>query len=98
MARSRSERECEQRDSSRAAQTRIDVTYPLPGRSCSKRPWRSEAVGGEKSWDERWIGVKVLSNISIAGSPRNAFWCSVAKLTGGGRATEWAGSPHGYPA
>ena len=31
----------------------------------------------EKLWDELWIGVKGQSNSVIAGSPRNAFRCSV---------------------
>ena len=34
-------------------------------------------MGGEKSWDELWIGVKVLSNLSISGSRRNVFRDSV---------------------
>ena len=32
----------------------------------------------EKVLDELWIGVKGQSNTVIAGSPRNAFRCSVA--------------------
>ena len=31
-----------------------------------------------KSSDELWVGVKGQSNLVIAGSPRNAFRCSVA--------------------
>ena len=34
----------------------------------------------EKFWDELWIGVKCQSNAEIAGSPRNAFRCSVVRL------------------
>ena len=30
-----------------------------------------------KSSDELWVGVKGQSNLVIAGSPRNAFRCSV---------------------
>ena len=32
----------------------------------------------EKFLDELWIGVKGQSNYVIAGSPRNAYRCSVA--------------------
>jgi hypothetical protein len=34
-------------------------------------------VNGEKFWDELWIGVKVLPNLSISGSRRNVFRDSV---------------------
>ena len=39
--------------------------------------------------DELWIGVKGQSNSVIAGSPRNAFRCSVTCFFAGGRATGW---------
>ena len=32
----------------------------------------------KKCLDELWVGVKGQSNFVIAGSPRNAFRCSVA--------------------
>jgi hypothetical protein len=32
----------------------------------------------ENGLDELWVGVKCQSNTEIAGSPRNAFRCSVA--------------------
>ena len=32
----------------------------------------------ENGSDELWVGVKCQSNTEIAGSPRNAFRCSVA--------------------
>ena len=35
-------------------------------------------MGVEKPSDDLWIGVKGQSNSVIAGSPRNAFRCSVA--------------------
>ena len=35
-------------------------------------------MGVEKPPDDLWIGVKGQSNFVIAGSPRNAFRCSVA--------------------
>lgn len=39
--------------------------------------WRTEPVDVEKSSDDLWVGVKGQSNSVIAGSPRNAFRCSV---------------------
>ena len=39
--------------------------------------WRSEPTDVEKSADELWLGVKCQSNPELAGSPRNAFRCSV---------------------
>ncbi len=35
----------------------------------------------ENLWDELCVGVKGQSNSVIAGSPRNAFRCSVAWFT-----------------
>ena len=32
----------------------------------------------EDGWDELWVAVKCQSNLEIAGSPRNAFRCSLA--------------------
>lgn len=40
-------------------------------------------MSGEKFWDELWIGVKVLSNLSISGSRRNVFRDSVASRPAG---------------
>ncbi len=39
--------------------------------------WRSEPVVDAIAWDELWKVVKCQSNLEIAGSPRNACWCSV---------------------
>ena len=33
----------------------------------------------EECSDELWVGVKCQSNTEIAGSPRNAFRCSVTR-------------------
>ena len=54
-------------------------------------------MNGEKFWDELWIGVKVLPNLSISGSHRNAFRGSVVLIAGGGRATDWDGGEQSYP-
>jgi hypothetical protein len=43
-----------------------------------KTTWRPERVLVEKSSDELRVGVKGLSNLEIARTPRNAFRCSVA--------------------
>ena len=40
--------------------------------------WRTEPTSVENGGDELWVGVKGQSNFVIAGSPRNAFRCSVA--------------------
>ena len=40
--------------------------------------WRTEPTRVENLGDELWVGVKGQSNSVIAGSPRNAFRCSVA--------------------
>ena len=40
--------------------------------------WRREPTSVENGGDDLWIGVKGQSNFVIAGSPRNAFRCSVA--------------------
>ena len=42
-----------------------------------KAKWRSAPTDVEKSADEVWLGVKCQSNPELAGSPRNAFRCSV---------------------
>ena len=42
-----------------------------------KTTWRSELMEVENFWDELSVGVKGQSNSVIAGSPRNAFRCSV---------------------
>ena len=44
----------------------------------SKTPWRAEPTLVENRGDDLWIGVKGQANSVIAGSPRNAFRCSVA--------------------
>ena len=43
-----------------------------------KTAWRTEPTNVEKLGDDLWLGVKGQSNSVIAGSPRNAFRCSVA--------------------
>jgi hypothetical protein len=45
--------------------------------------WRPEPTRVENLGDELWVGVKGQSNSVIAGSPRNAFRCSVACCLGG---------------
>ena len=40
--------------------------------------WRPEPTRVENLGDDLWLGVKGQSNYVIAGSPRNAFRCSVA--------------------
>lgn len=45
--------------------------------------WRPEPTRVENLGDELWVGVKGQSNSVIAGSPRNAFRCSVACFPGG---------------
>ena len=40
--------------------------------------WRTEPTSVENGGDDVWVGVKGQSNSVIAGSPRNAFRCSVA--------------------
>ena len=40
--------------------------------------WRTAPASVENGGDELWVGVKGQSNSVIAGSPRNAFRCSVA--------------------
>jgi hypothetical protein len=42
-----------------------------------KTAWRTEPTTVEKVGDDLWLGVKGQSNSVIAGSPRNAFGCSV---------------------
>ena len=45
----------------------------------------------ENGLDELWVGVKCQSNSEIAGSPRNAFRCSLSLLSLGGRALNGLG-------
>src|SRR3977135_2556168 len=63
---------------SRVVRTRSGVIYPWPARSAGKTVWRREPTRVENLGDELWVGVKGQSNSVIAGSPRNAFRCSVA--------------------
>ena len=44
---------------------------------------RPEPVVGEMAWDDLWLGVIYLSNLEIAGSPRNIFGYSVSNLSVG---------------
>ena len=50
---------------------------------------RPGPVVGEMAWEDLWLGVICLSNLEIAGSPRDIFRYSLSVLTYGGRATEW---------
>ena len=59
--------------------------------------WRTEPVHVEKCLDELWIGVKGQSNPVIAGSLRNSFRASLAKLVCGGRATDCSRALTGVP-
>jgi hypothetical protein len=45
--------------------------------------WRPEPTRVENLGDELWVGVKGQSNSVIAGSPRNAFRCSVVCFSPG---------------
>ena len=49
-----------------------------------------------KSSDELWVGVKGQSNSVIAGSPRNAFRCSVACFLPEVELLDGRGAPQGY--
>ena len=42
----------------------------------------------EDGSEELWLAVKCQSNTEIAGSPRNAFRCSVLVESDGGRALD----------
>ena len=42
-----------------------------------KSAWRPAPTSVENGGDDLWLGVKGQSNSVIAGSPRNAFRCSV---------------------
>jgi hypothetical protein len=44
-----------------------------------------------KCSDELWVGVKCQTNQEIAGSPRNAFRCSLGTYPLGGRALNGLG-------
>ncbi len=46
--------------------------------------------------DDLWLGVICQSNQVIAGSPRNAFTCSLATRTEGVEILEGMPSPQGY--
>ena len=61
-----------------------------------KLTWRSEPTNVEKLGDELWVGVKVQSNLEIAGSPRNSFRASLLAKSGGGRALDRLGPSQGY--
>jgi len=50
----------------------------------------------EECSEELWLAVKCQSNTEIAGSPRNAFRCSVSYEFSGGRALDGLGAPPGY--
>src|SRR5262250_2751024 len=63
---------------SRMLETRSGVIYPWAGWSAGKTAWRTEPTRVENLGDDLSVGVKGQSNSVIAGSPRNAFRCSVA--------------------
>jgi len=71
--------------------TRNRVSYPWPEWSGSKDPWRLEPTSIAKGGEELWIGVKCQSNAEIAGSPRNAFGCSLRVNCSGCRALNGLG-------
>ena len=48
-------------------------------------------MAGTKAWDELWVEVKCQPNPEIAGSPRNAFRCSLGQQVDGGRALNGLG-------
>ena len=50
----------------------------------------------EKGSDELWVGVKGLSNLEIARTPRNVFRYSVVQECAGGRALIGLGPFTGY--
>ena len=50
----------------------------------------------EKFSDELWVGVKGQSNFVIAGSPRNAFRCSVAVFVSEVELLDGRGALKGY--
>lgn len=62
---------------SRRQQTRNRASYPWTGRGSASAVLRPEPVGAAIPWDELWVVVKCLSSPEIAGSPRNAFKCSL---------------------
>ena len=57
--------------------TRNRVTYPCPGWSGGKTPWRTEPTPVEIVADEMWVAEKFQSNSEIAGSLRNSFRASL---------------------
>ena len=61
-----------------------------------KTTWRPEPPDVEKSSDELRVGVKGLSNLEIARTPRNVFRYSVADECAGGRALIGLGPFTGY--
>jgi len=56
----------------------VAVAKASPNRAFLVAAWRPEPTRVENLGDELWVGVKGQSNSVIAGSPRNAFRCSVA--------------------
>jgi len=44
---------------------------------------RPEPVVGEMAWDDLWLGAICLSNLEIAGSPRDIFRYSLSDLVQG---------------
>ena len=62
-----------------------------------KTAWKPEPTPVENAADELWIAVKCQSNSDIAGSPRNAFRCSVVDGFVAGRALNGLGAITSLP-
>ena len=62
----------------KASPNRAIESHALDPKRSGKTAWRTEPTRVENLGDELWVGVKGQSNSVIAGSPRNAFRCSVA--------------------
>jgi hypothetical protein len=57
--------------------TRNQVSHPWPGRGGGTTPRKPELSRVAKRLEELWVEVKCQANLEIAGSPRNAFRCSL---------------------
>ena len=51
---------------------------------------RPVPVVGEMTWDDLWLVAICLSNLEIAGSPRDIFRYSLLLTPSWGRATGWS--------
>ena len=70
--------------SARGRGERPEASRSIPGQGegGGKHRWRPEPVSGAKLSDELGIGVKGLSRLGIAGSPRNSFRASLRCFLG----------------